>query len=509
MKKRIGIVGGGASGVLTAIQCWRKLGSGADLRVFEPAPSLGRGKAYGGEDAENILNVPAGKMSAYPDRPEDFAQWIARQHPEAQESRHWPFVPRRYFGDYLGSQLDGIPEGSLVHVRAKVVSVSAGYREYRLQLEDGAVHEVDYLVLATGYGQDLVPRLASYASRLRDRIVPAAAVEKLNPGRFSGHVLILGSGLTALDSWRRLRKDPKLTFTFLSRRGLLPEPHGAPGSASVELPTLAGMSPLQIFQVLRCIHRSQGGSWALIADQVRTQAQRIWSCWTDKEKARFVRHMKPYWEVIRHRMPKSVADELARDVSEGRVRILSGRVQELIEAADHLNVGYAPPRASSPQRLQAEWIILATGSSIGQELLERSSIPGVRGCPHGFGYINESAPRVWIAGPPSKSVYWEITAVPDIREQAASIAAEIAKDASPNAPLRVSRISTHPGSVGESYFAHLRASASFGLRMWKLGGCAIVHALLPFLHLDTASSSLRNLAPVLSKRRQRVSAPQA
>ena len=46
---------------------------------------------------------------------------------------------------------------------------------------------------------------------------------------------------------------------------------------------------------------------------------------------------------------------------------------------------------------------------------------------------------------------------------------------------------SHPRSVGESYFEHLRFAARFGLRLIG-GGCAcLVHAVLPRLHERTGS----------------------
>nr|WP_295461702.1 DUF6356 family protein [Mesorhizobium sp.] len=52
----------------------------------------------------------------------------------------------------------------------------------------------------------------------------------------------------------------------------------------------------------------------------------------------------------------------------------------------------------------------------------------------------------------------------------------------------------HPGTVGESYFGHLRFAAWFSSRLFLAGGAALVHALLPFLFETTASRIVRELA---------------
>ncbi|HTS21625.1 MAG TPA: DUF6356 family protein [Casimicrobiaceae bacterium] len=51
----------------------------------------------------------------------------------------------------------------------------------------------------------------------------------------------------------------------------------------------------------------------------------------------------------------------------------------------------------------------------------------------------------------------------------------------------------HPASVGETYGDHLRFALSFGSRMALGGLAAIVHAVLPFLFVTTASRALEDL----------------
>ena len=60
----------------------------------------------------------------------------------------------------------------------------------------------------------------------------------------------------------------------------------------------------------------------------------------------------------------------------------------------------------------------------------------------------------------------------------------------------------HPASVGETYLQHLRAAATFGLRMLVGGLACVVHALLPFLFERTASRCVELLHQqmVLSRR---------
>src|SRR5436309_1707066 len=92
----ISIIGGGCSGLLTAVQLLRH-GFDGPVTIVEPRAELGRGLAYSTRFDEHLLNVPAGKMSAFPDEPEHFLNWL--------NARDWPgaapglFAPRRVYGE--------------------------------------------------------------------------------------------------------------------------------------------------------------------------------------------------------------------------------------------------------------------------------------------------------------------------------------------------------------------------------------------------------------------------
>lgn len=51
----------------------------------------------------------------------------------------------------------------------------------------------------------------------------------------------------------------------------------------------------------------------------------------------------------------------------------------------------------------------------------------------------------------------------------------------------------HPETVGESYTEHFAVAAGFGLRMALAGLACLVHAVLPFAFVTTASQTIREL----------------
>lgn len=61
-------------------------------------------------------------------------------------------------------------------------------------------------------------------------------------------------------------------------------------------------------------------------------------------------------------------------------------------------------------------------------------------------------------------------------------------------PTRIARLfTTHPETVGETYFGHLAFAAWFSSRLFLAGGAALTHAVLPFLFETTASRIVREL----------------
>ncbi len=74
--------------------------------------------------------------------------------------------------------------------------------------------------------------------------------------------------------------------------------------------------------------------------------------------------------------------------------------------------------------------------------------------------------------------------------------------------MGIARLFTaHPEAVGETYGGHFVVATGFGLRM-VLGGLAcLVHAVLPFAFVTTASRTIRELHDRMGKRGPATSVP--
>src|SRR4051794_13906160 len=93
---RIVVVGGGAGGVLVAAQLRRRR-TDATITLVDASGRPGTGAAYGTPDPGHLLNVPAARMSAWPDDPQHLCRWLDTHGVETCDG----FAPRLAYGRYL------------------------------------------------------------------------------------------------------------------------------------------------------------------------------------------------------------------------------------------------------------------------------------------------------------------------------------------------------------------------------------------------------------------------
>ncbi|HMC98090.1 MAG TPA: FAD/NAD(P)-binding protein, partial [Flavobacteriales bacterium] len=67
--KHIGIIGGGFTGTMTAVQLIERSNGPLEIVILNDRGTFNKGMAYDPYSKDHLLNVTAAKMSAYPDRP--------------------------------------------------------------------------------------------------------------------------------------------------------------------------------------------------------------------------------------------------------------------------------------------------------------------------------------------------------------------------------------------------------------------------------------------------------
>lgn len=419
---------------MQAINLMRHDGPRATL--IERRPVAGRGTAYSPAHEDHLLNVRAGNMSALPDDPGHFARWL-----EAEGlGGAGDFISRKTYGNYLSGMLAeaaATSGGRLAIVHDEAEDVTFGARA-RVKLAGGPSIDADAVILAVG--------------NLPPHEPPQLTAAGLGPGSYAADpwagsvteslsdddaVLILGTGLTMVDVALLLESSGFGGKIYaLSRRGLLPRAHvaGGTGSSIAEKPNLPGSE-----LVANVRTRAGAVGWRAAVDELRPYTQGMWLCADEEERSRFLRHLRPWWDVHRHRLAPLVAERIAGMEQSDQLRVVAGKIQSVEAGEEGAFVRWRPRGADASETLKVRRIINCTGP---QGDLLRTGEPLLRGLLD-RGLIRPDAQRLGIEvnqqaetiaadgtahgrllaiGPMTRGAFWEIVAVPDIRVQSWSVA---------------------------------------------------------------------------------------
>ncbi|GLZ81994.1 pyridine nucleotide-disulfide oxidoreductase [Actinorhabdospora filicis] len=434
---QVAVIGGGAAGVLTVTAL---LGTPVhEVALVDPEP--GRGLAYGPAEPWHLLNSPARAMSAYQGDPAHFLEWCQATDPSAGPG---DFMSRRTYGEYLAETL-GVEEtaalGRLTLVRDRAVRV--------LPHQDGGmvVHtrtgelRADHVVLAVGQGPARRLKLAEAVEGDPRYLADPWAPGGLDALPHRAPVLLLGTGLTAVDVLLSLtERGAEGPVTAVSRHGLLPREHSRGAAEAVGAVTAPEPSK-SLAELTRRVRRlaASVSDWRAAVDLLRPRVDEYWRGLSDAGRDRFARHLARHWEVHRHRMAPSVAEKVARLREKDRFTVRSGGVDAIEPTPEGLAVTIggrneiygAVVNCTGRDRLTRSDDPLMTGL-----LADGLALPGPGG--HGLHVNPEGAvrdasgrpnPALWTVGPPRYGYLWETTAVPEIRLQASVLAERLATGA--------------------------------------------------------------------------------
>jgi uncharacterized NAD(P)/FAD-binding protein YdhS len=441
--KKITIIGGGASGTLLAVNLLKRRGERpVTVGLVDRADRVGLGVAYSTDSDVHVLNVPAGKMGAFPDDLEHFHRWLdGRGH----DYRPSDFVPRRLFGEYLRELLASARNGGDgLHVFAdEAVDIKANGDLYELRLLSGERVESDVVVFAFGNflpPHPTVPDLDFTSSEkyFRDPW-QRDFYEMVGPDE---SVFMVGTGLSMVDVVLQLKRSGHTgRIRAISTRGLLPAVHRLGFTYDNFYDELAPMR--RITDVLKAVRRhakladANGSDWRAVIDSLRPHTQRIWLDMPAAEKQYFRQHLSRYWNVARHRMPPDASAELDRLRAGDKLEIMKGRLTDIRHDGTKFNISYRSDDLS--KTVAADVLVNCIGSETDfsrietpliQSLLRRGLVRpddlrlGLNATPDGniIGDDGNPSRSLFTLGTALRGVLWESTAIPEIRLQARDLA---------------------------------------------------------------------------------------
>jgi uncharacterized NAD(P)/FAD-binding protein YdhS len=473
-RRTIAIIGAGFCGTMMAVRLLKADAAGAFdvVLINRPQPpntdagfgeeadllpahskSLARGLAYGTSSADHLLNVPAGRMSAFDELPLDFEAYLRRRNVAVDGGS---FVARKWYGDYLRSTLDAAaaklsprPNASRLLTKHATVTTVDRCADGRLELafvEAGVEGRllVDRVVLALGNFPPAnvglpEPRFYESTRYLRDPW-QSGALSRLDLSR---PVVLIGTGLTMLDVAVTLKRratadGAALSLIAISRRGLLAQPH------RLHLESPAFLSPpANIFDVcsarhyLRSVrryirlHEAAGGNWRDVVASLRPITPTLWLKLPEAERRRFLRHVRPYWESHRHRAAPEAAALMAGLIASGELKIRAANLVGIREFGDSTSVTIRRRGCMETVDISAGNVVNCTGPSSdiqAEPLLASMYLQGMispdalrlgLNVADDYRVTNaqgQPAAGVYYVGPLLKARHWEATAVPELRK---------------------------------------------------------------------------------------------
>jgi uncharacterized NAD(P)/FAD-binding protein YdhS len=439
------VVGGGFTGAAAAIACLSHIKTPFRLTMIEGTASLGRGVAYGSHHPLNLLNVRTRDLSIRPGQPGDFLNWAFRQldqgenHAGLHEALAHTFLPRQLFGEYVRQRLfeavERRPDVAFAVVTGTARALLAEGGRYRIELDRTEPVAADIAILATAYGLQ------------QSRSTGALAPFEIVPGErmaSASSIVLIGSGLTMVDVLLGARRDGFLGKAIvISRRGQLSRAHAPKGVVpqQVAIPRSKRVSLLAAAIRIACEMAEDGGTpWQAIINGLRPSLQDIWQGLPREEQARFLRHLRPFWDAHRHRLPMEVHGRIKAEFSDGRAVLAHGAVTEVIRHGDRFAVTIQRRGAGKPEIIETDLAFDCTGfrPDLDQPLIRSLFAQGLaRPDPHRLGLmverngqVNGAAGRatagLFAIGPLCQGTLWEITAVPEIVAQADQAAQSLA-----------------------------------------------------------------------------------
>ncbi|MBB1593668.1 FAD/NAD(P)-binding protein [Achromobacter sp. UMC46] len=447
----LAIVGGGSVAVsllyqfLLALEAAGGERASRPLRValFEPQAEPGPGGAYQEDLPSNLLNIPAGNMSARADQRMDFVDWLRGQDPAwlrgygVDVVAPSDFLPRPLFGAYLRA----------VHARCRELALSLGVtlvheqcRVRHLALrqdgaiavtpEQGASWIARHAVLCNGnLPSQAFPHLEGAPGYFNSPYPVSALAGEIDP---DASVCVVGTSLSAVDAIAALQQSGhRGPILCVSRNGRLPSvrsPHNqAPkslrhltrdgalllaarhgGALSVEVITQALKDevqamggPLDADDVLGLeadartaldeeIRRSSQAArpWQAVAAATNAAVDQIWHLMPDAQRSRFQTQWRALWMARRATFPMRNALTLQALFQRGQLQVRAGYVDTRYDPADqrfHTRLRGAAGDAT----LASRYLVNATSFSVNAAATRDPLVAGLLqdglARPHAFG----------------------------------------------------------------------------------------------------------------------------
>jgi uncharacterized NAD(P)/FAD-binding protein YdhS len=451
----VAIIGAGFSGTILALNLLQHGSEQDRLILIERRRDIGVGQAYSTIEPHHLLNIPASGMSPFSDQPDAFVDFLAGHRdllPSNTPSLRDCYAPRMLYGQFLKhlvatklKSTPGRPRLTIIRGTAADIIRDDGNQ---IMMANGWFCYADRVVLASGNLPPSAPSTIDGFDSVSDFYIgdPWNAAADLDATGPDANTLILGTGLTAIDTALSFAaRHQRGTIVALSSHGLLPHRQEPVERWESFVDTPDARSVRKLLRLVRQqIARAEveGKNWQSVLNSLRPYAQSLWTGFPEDEQARFIRHVRSWWDVHRHRVAPAVANKVATLMAAGKLRIIAGRILRLSAVEDGFVAEIRPRAGDAAFTLPFNKIINCSGPNYDfatsdeillKRLLESGRISlnahklGVRVSENfaAIGRDGAESQDLFAMGPMLRGQYWEINAVPEIVAQAEAMAQKL------------------------------------------------------------------------------------
>jgi uncharacterized NAD(P)/FAD-binding protein YdhS len=275
---------------------------------------------------------------------------------------------------------------------------------------------------------------------------PWAGARTFTPGET---VLLVGTGLTMADVAMAASSETKdeITIHAMSRHGLIPpsQTQFSQNTCKTDSGSILRAASFSALTLLRSVRElvddteRGGGDWRETITFIRNIAPQLWQRLPAREKRRLLRHIRPYWDIHRHRLPSQTLARMQHLRRHQKLNVHAGRLMEFEIEGSKVCVTWRPRGSDAPQTMLVDRVINCTGPDYNihrsRDPLMRSLISqglavsdplnlGLRTGAYGA-LINargQAAPNLFYVGPMLRADHWEATAAQELRGYAERLA---------------------------------------------------------------------------------------
>jgi uncharacterized NAD(P)/FAD-binding protein YdhS len=458
---KVGIIGGGFSGTLTAIQLVYQAIQSLEIIIFTATrESLSKGIAYNTYSNKQLLNVITEKMSAFSDEPTHFLDWVMTKDEYTDRDRNLiasSFLPRQLYGEYLSEiweETKKIAARKGIHlttIESIVTDLKLTSSSIVLTTEKQSTILVNQCVIATGNQLPRNPPIVNmeFYSNSTKYYQNPWKIDSVKNITSSLPVLVIGNGLTMADTVLGIQEQGfKGEIYSISPNGFNILPHRHSCLKYTKL-TEELSNEISLYELVKLVnkHRKIAHLYGITAepviDSIRPFTQTIWQNSSQSDKQKFMSRLRHMWGVARHRIPMHIHDKIQQLRFENKLFILSGKIINFEETNNSVTVTYYNKKSRTTQSLEVSRVINCTGPESDIQKLSKGFLLqciadgifvqdnlklGINTDPLTF-QVNKPDgtlySNLYTLGTNLKGILWESTAVNEIRLQTKKIATTI------------------------------------------------------------------------------------